>query len=74
LEDRIGRLDPAFADPQKDANRRRLGALRRGISIVGTLILLFDVDKIMGLRVTQEQEVAALDLSPHGQVGYDFNS
>jgi ammonia channel protein AmtB len=27
-----------------------------GISIVGTLILLFVVDKIMGLRVTPEQE------------------
>src|SRR5208282_5346213 len=29
-----------------------------GISIVGTLILLFVVDKIMGLRVTPEQEQA----------------
>jgi Amt family ammonium transporter len=45
-----------------------------GISIVGTLILLFVVDKIMGLRVTPEQEVAGLDLSQHGEEGYDFNS
>jgi ammonium transporter, Amt family len=45
-----------------------------GISIVGTLILLFVVDKIMGLRVTAEQESAGLDLSQHGEEGYDFNS
>jgi Amt family ammonium transporter len=45
-----------------------------GISIVGTLILLFVVDKIMGLRVTPEQEVTGLDLSQHGEEGYDFNS
>jgi len=45
-----------------------------GISIVGTLILLFFVDKIMGLRLTPEQEMAGLDLSQHGEEGYDFNS
>ncbi len=45
-----------------------------GISIAGTLILLFVVDKIMGLRVTPEHEVAGLDLSQHGEEGYDFNA
>jgi Amt family ammonium transporter len=45
-----------------------------GISIVGTLILLFVVDKIVGLRVTPEQESEGLDLSQHGEEGYDFNS
>ncbi len=40
------------------------------ISIVGTLILLFVVDKIMGLRLTPEQEAAGLDLSQHGEEGY----
>jgi ammonium transporter, Amt family len=45
-----------------------------GISIVGTLILLFVVDKVMGLRVTPEQEMAGLDLSQHGEEGYDFNT
>ncbi|MFZ0340616.1 MAG: ammonium transporter [Terracidiphilus sp.] len=45
-----------------------------GISIIGTLILLFVVDKIMGLRVTPEHEVVGLDLSQHGEEGYDFNS
>ncbi|MGC9223118.1 MAG: ammonium transporter [Terracidiphilus sp.] len=41
-----------------------------GISIVGTVILLFAVDKTMGLRVTAEHEIAGLDLSQHGEEGY----
>jgi Amt family ammonium transporter len=45
-----------------------------GISIVGTLILLFVVDKVMGLRVSPDQEAAGLDLSQHNEEGYDFNS
>jgi ammonium transporter, Amt family len=44
------------------------------ISIVGTLVLLFVVDKVMGLRVTPEHEVTGLDLSQHGEEGYDFNA
>ncbi len=44
------------------------------ISILGTLVLLFVVDKIMGLRVTPEHEAAGLDLSQHGEEGYDFNT
>ncbi|MFZ1938332.1 MAG: ammonium transporter [Terracidiphilus sp.] len=45
-----------------------------GISIAGTLVLLFVVDKIMGLRVAPEHEAAGLDLSQHGEEGYDFNT
>ncbi len=45
-------------------------AIAWGISIVGTLVLLFIVDKIVGLRVTQEEESAGLDLSQHGEEGY----
>jgi Amt family ammonium transporter len=44
------------------------------IAGVGTLILLFVVDKIMGLRVSPEQENEGLDLSQHGEEGYDFNT
>jgi Amt family ammonium transporter len=44
------------------------------ISIVGTPILLFVVDKVIGLRVSPDQEAAGLDLSQHGEEGYDFNS
>ncbi|MGC9199818.1 MAG: ammonium transporter [Acidobacteriaceae bacterium] len=42
------------------------------ISIVGTLIILFVVDKIVGLRVSEEDERAGLDLSQHGEEGYDW--
>jgi Amt family ammonium transporter len=45
-----------------------------GISIVGTLVLLFAVDKVIGLRVSAEEESAGLDLSQHGEEGYDLNS
>jgi len=44
------------------------------ISIVGTLILLKLVDLTVGLRVTREQEIEGLDLSQHGEEGYDFAS
>ena len=44
------------------------------LSIVGTLVLLFIVDKVIGLRVTAEDEWAGLDLSQHGEEGYDLNS
>jgi Amt family ammonium transporter len=45
-----------------------------GISIVGTLVLLFVVDKLIGLRVSAEAEAEGLDLSQHGEEGYDLNS
>jgi ammonium transporter, Amt family len=40
------------------------------LSIVGTLILLFVVDKIIGLRVSPDQEITGLDLTQHGEEGY----
>jgi len=43
------------------------------VSIAGTLVLLFAVDKLMGLRVSPEDEHTGLDLSQHGEEGYDFN-
>ncbi|WP_348264606.1 ammonium transporter [Telmatobacter sp. DSM 110680] len=44
------------------------------ISAVGTVVLLFIVDKAMGLRVSSEDESTGLDLSQHGEEGYDLNS
>lgn len=49
-------------------------AIAWSISIVGTLVLLFVVDKVMGLRLSAEHESAGLDLSQHGEEGYDFNT
>ncbi|HEX3892393.1 MAG TPA: ammonium transporter [Terracidiphilus sp.] len=45
-----------------------------GISIVGTLVLLFVVDKVIGLRLSTEDEHEGLDLSQHGEEGYDLNN
>ena len=44
------------------------------LAIVGTLLLLVVVDKTLGLRVSAEHEHAGLELSQHGEEGYDFNS
>jgi Amt family ammonium transporter len=49
-------------------------AIAWSLSAVGTLVLLFAVDKIIGLRVSPEEEMAGLDLSQHNEEGYDFNS
>jgi Amt family ammonium transporter len=44
------------------------------LSAVGTIVLLFLVDKTIGLRVSAEEETQGLDLSQHGEEGYDLNS
>ncbi len=44
------------------------------ISIIGTLVLLRFVDLVVGLRVPREHEVEGLDLTQHGEEGYDFAS
>ena len=42
------------------------------IAVIGTLILLKILDAVMGLRVTEEEEIRGLDLSQHGEEGYIF--
>jgi Amt family ammonium transporter len=44
------------------------------LSIVGTLIILFIVDKVIGLRLSEEDERTGLDLSQHEEEGYDLAS
>ena len=43
-----------------------------GLAIVGTLVILKVVDLVVGLRVTPEHEVQGLDLSQHGEEGYNL--
>jgi Amt family ammonium transporter len=45
-----------------------------GLAIVGTLVILFVVDKTIGLRVSEDAEVEGLDLSQHGEEGYEFGT
>ena len=42
-----------------------------GYSLVASLIILWVVHKLVGLRVTKEQEVEGLDLSQHGEQAYN---
>jgi Amt family ammonium transporter len=44
------------------------------MAIVGTLIVLKITDFLVGVRVSSEHELQGLDLSQHGEVGYDFES
>ncbi len=41
-------------------------------SAVGSLILLKVVDRIVGLRVTEDEEVTGLDITQHNEKGYDY--
>jgi Amt family ammonium transporter len=44
------------------------------VSILGTLLLLKLVDMTIGLRVSANEEVEGLDLTQHGEEGYDHAS
>ena len=80
-------INPIFKDPKTGAvlpsgaveghwgqvGNQLIGvAIAWVISIVGTLILLKIVDVTIGLRVKPEDEVEGLDLTQHGEEGYDF--
>jgi ammonium transporter, Amt family len=42
------------------------------LAIVGTLIILKVVDLVVGLRITDDEEVQGLDLTQHGEEGYSW--
>ena len=44
------------------------------LAIVGTLIILKVCEMTVGLRVSQQDEIEGLDLSQHGEEGYNFES
>jgi ammonium transporter, Amt family len=81
-------INPVFHDAQGntlplgvlDGNGRQIlnqlvGVLISwGLAIVGTLIALKVADLLVGVRISGEQEAQGLDLSQHGEVGYDFES
>lgn len=51
-----------------------IGALiGAGLSMVATYVLLILTDKLVGLRVTDEDEIQGLDLSQHGEEGYNLD-
>ncbi len=40
------------------------------LAVIGSFILLKVVDVLIGLRVSEEEEIRGLDLSQHGEDGY----
>ncbi len=69
-------VNAAGADGLLFGNPRQLGIQILAVVVtlvfafVGAFILLKIVDAIVGLRVTEEDEVAGLDLSQHGETAY----
>ncbi len=43
-----------------------------GYSAVGSFVILKAVDLLVGLRVTEEEEVTGLDITQHNEKGYDY--
>lgn len=44
------------------------------LSLTATLILAFVVKALVGLRPTEEEEARGLDITDHGEEGYNYNS
>ena len=45
-----------------------------GVSAVMTLLLVFVIDKTLGMRMPEDDEQAGMDASLHGERGYDIRS
>jgi Amt family ammonium transporter len=43
------------------------------LAVIGTAVLLKLVDLVIGLRVNEEDEIQGLDLSQHGEEGYNLD-
>ncbi len=43
------------------------------LAVIGTTVLLKLVDLVIGLRVNEEDEIQGLDLSQHGEEGYNLD-
>jgi Amt family ammonium transporter len=42
------------------------------LALVGTLVILKLVDLMIGLRVPAEEEIEGLDITQHGEEGYNW--
>jgi Amt family ammonium transporter len=49
-------------------------AISWGLAIVGTLVILKICDVLVGVRVSSDQEMEGLDVSMHGEEGYNFEA
>lgn len=49
-------------------------AIAWGVAIVGTIIILKICDIVCGVRVSEQDEIEGLDLSQHGEEGYNLDA
>jgi ammonium transporter, Amt family len=61
-------------NPGQVLNQAIAVAISWVLAIVGTLVILKIVDLLVGIRATQEQEVTGLDISLHGEEGYNLEA
>jgi Amt family ammonium transporter len=61
-------------NPSQVINQIEACAVSWGLAIVGTLIILKICDLVTGVRATEAQELEGLDLSMHGEEGYNFEA
>lgn len=60
-------------NPKQVLNQLIASLVAIGFGVVGSFILLKIVDLLVGLRVTREDEINGLDLSQHGEEGYNMD-
>jgi Amt family ammonium transporter len=76
-------INPVYGEGQPvgvvDGHWAQLGhqfgavAISITLAVIGTTVLLWIVDHLIGLRVTPEQEREGLDISQHGEEGYNVS-
>jgi Amt family ammonium transporter len=61
-------------NPGQVLNQALASLMAWGLAAVGTLVILKICDATVGLRVAPEHETQGLDLSMHGEEGYNFEA
>jgi Amt family ammonium transporter len=77
LKDATGNLLPlgwVDGNPRQVLNQLIGVAISWALAAIGTLIILKIVDVLLGVRVSVEQELEGLDLSMHGEEGYNVEA
>ncbi|HEU4417210.1 MAG TPA: ammonium transporter [Candidatus Angelobacter sp.] len=75
FKDASGRVLPSGAlegNAHQFVNQAIGVGIASALAITGTLVILKFVDLVIGLRVPEHHEIQGLDLSQHGEEGYDW--
>jgi Amt family ammonium transporter len=60
-------------NPKQVFNQLIASVVAIAMGVIGTIVILKLVDMVIGVRVTRDEEVAGLDLSQHGEEGYNLD-